>query len=166
MKFHQFLSLFLMKSHDQSYILILESIIFKTGNVKTNLKGFRLTDDFAGSDLAVQTEKLSGISFKLWLGWSQRKMRCWWQGFIDDRHHKHVTSICKLSPTYMHTLAVGTRMRISWSTRCCLVCCIFEWALLFFVNSPKTPSNSHVVKLSPLKKLSQDNFRKNRKISW
>ena len=54
-----------MKSHDQSYILILESIIFKTGNVKTNLKGFRLTDDFAGSDLAVQTEKLSGISFKL-----------------------------------------------------------------------------------------------------
>ena len=65
MKFHQFLSLFLMKSHDQSYILILESIIFKTGNVKTNLKGFRLTDDFAGSDLAVQTEKLSGISFKL-----------------------------------------------------------------------------------------------------
>ena len=60
---------FLMKSHDQSFIL--ESIIFKTGNVKTNLKGFRLTDDFAGSDLAVQTEKLSGISFKLWLGWSR-----------------------------------------------------------------------------------------------
>ena len=54
---------FLMKSHDQSFIL--ESIIFKTGNVKTNLKGFRLTDDFAGSDLAVQTEILSGISFKL-----------------------------------------------------------------------------------------------------
>ena len=52
-----------MKSHDQSFIL--ESIIFKTGYVKTNLKGFRLTDDFAGSDLAVQTEKLSGISFKL-----------------------------------------------------------------------------------------------------
>ena len=68
MKFHQFLSLFLMKSHDQSFLsysTILESIIFKTGNVKTNLKGFRLTDDFAGSDLAVQTEKLSGISFKL-----------------------------------------------------------------------------------------------------
>ena len=57
-----------MKSHDQSFLsysTILESIIFKTGNVKTNLKGFRLTDDFAGSDLAVQTEKLSGISFKL-----------------------------------------------------------------------------------------------------
>ena len=68
MKFHQFLS-FLMKSHDQSFIL--ESIIFKTGNVKTNLKGFRLTDDFAGSDLAVQTEKLSGISFKLSLGSSR-----------------------------------------------------------------------------------------------
>ena len=58
-----------MKSHDQSsFFLSIICLKFQTGNVKTDLKGFRLTDDFAGSDLAVQTEKLSGISFKLFIG--------------------------------------------------------------------------------------------------
>ena len=43
----------------------------------------------------------------------------------------------------MKTLTVGTGMRISWTTRSCLICRIFERAFRIFRKTPrKLPENS------------------------